>query len=256
MSDATRESMLDLAPAYALGALSPEETRAFEAELANSPALRREVAEYRELNAYLASGSAVTPAPELKRRLRERIAAGKIAPLSKRGSFVTVALGAGLAATLVLSVGLSLKVRALTGNLRVRDSAIADAMRHLAEREATLNSILEPGVELTTMVATGEAPPVVQLFHDRNRNTILLHSFRLAPAPAGRVYQLWFMRKNATPLPSQVFNTETDGHQLVEAIKVPADQEITGFALTVEPEGGSLQPTSTPILYGAIAGTR
>lgn len=256
MNESTRDALLDLAPAYALGALSPEETRSFEAALAASPELQREVAEYRELNAYLASGTAVTPAPELKRRLRERIAAEKVVPHAGRFTFTTVATGVGLAATLILSVGLSLKVRRLGHDLRVRDSAMVEVRQRLAHREATLNSILEPGVELTTMVAAGEAPPIVQLFHDRNRHTILLHTFRLAPAPAGRVYQLWFMRTNANPLPSSVFVTEPDGHLLVEAIRVPAGEAITGFAVTVEPEGGSAQPTTAPILYCAIAGTR
>ena len=65
MSEATPE-MRDLAPAYALGALSPEEARAFEAALAKSPELQREVAEYRELNAVLAAGQPVHPPAALR----------------------------------------------------------------------------------------------------------------------------------------------------------------------------------------------
>jgi anti-sigma-K factor RskA len=65
--------MLDLAPAYALGALSPEETRVFEGELARSAELQHAVAEYREICALLATARGITPPHELKARLLERV---------------------------------------------------------------------------------------------------------------------------------------------------------------------------------------
>ena len=261
MSDAIQDSMRDLAPGYALGALTPEETRAFEAALATSPELQREVAEYRELNALLAEQESRPPAAELKARLRERIgsqapgASALPTPLPVRRSFGPVAAGMALAAMLLLSVGLWLKVRVLSDSVGIRDSLLVESERKLAEREATLNSILEPGVQLTTLTATG-AQPVVQIFYDRIKRQILVHASRLAPVPAGRVYQLWLMPKKGNPIPSQTFNTEADGSWLIGSVSVPAGEEIAGFALTVEPEGGSPQPTTTPILYGAIAAPR
>lgn len=258
MSDAAQDPMRDLAPGYALGALTPEETRAFEAALAANPELQLEVAEYRELNALLAAQDPRTPAADLKARLRERI--GSRAPASARAqvappvrrAFGPVATGMALAAMLLLSIGLSLKVRVLSDAVRTRDSLLSERERNLAEREATLNAILEPNVQLTTLTATG-AQPVVQIFYDKVRRRLVLHAFRLAPVPAGRIYQLWLMPKKGNPIASQTFNTEADGHGLVTSVSVPAGEEIGGFALTIEPAGGSPQPTTTPILYGAIA---
>jgi len=261
MSDAVQDPMRDLAPGYALGALTPEETRAFEAALATSPDLQREVAEYREINALLAEQESRLPAAELKARLMERIGSRAPAgspgarPLPVRRSFAPVATGMALAAMLLLSVGLSLKVRVLSDAVRARDSLLTARDRRLAEREATLNSILEPGVQLTTLTATG-AQPVVQIFYDRVKRRLLLHAFRLTPVAAGRVYQLWLMPRKGDPIASQTFNTEADGHGLVESVNVPAGEEITGFALTVEPAGGSRQPTTTPFLFGAIAASQ
>jgi anti-sigma-K factor RskA len=262
MSDALQDPLRDLAPGYALEALSPEEIRAFEAAMAGSPELQREVAEYRELSALLALSDERPPAAELKERLRARIHGDKpvatpsrpAARPPRRSNFTAFALGLGLAAAVVLAVGLSLKVRRLTDALGARDSVLAERERKLAEREATLNAILEPSVQLTTLTATGVAAPVLQVFWDRARHSLILHSFNLPPAPSGRAYQLWLMRKKGNPIPSQVFNTEPTGRQLVQSISVPAGEEIVGFALTVEPAGGSPQPTSTPILYGAVPG--
>jgi len=262
MSDALQDPLHDLAPGYALGALSPEEALAFETALAGSPELQREVAEYREVSALLALSDERLPPAALKQRLLARIrerppvawASSAIARPPRGGRLPLLALGVGLAAAVVLAVGLSREVGRLTGELGARDSVLAERERRLAEREATLNAILEPSVQLTTLTATGVAAPILQVFWDRARHTLILHSFRLPPAPTGRVYQLWLMRKKGNPLPSQVFNTEPTGRQLVQAIGVPGDEEIVGFALTVEPAGGSPQPTTTPILFSAVPG--
>jgi anti-sigma-K factor RskA len=256
MSDATHDSLRDLAPGYALGALSPEETRAFEAALAASPELQRELAEFRELSALLALREERAPSAELKQRLRERIGSAKGADMSRRPtvqrpgrrSLAGITLGVALAASLVLSIGLLLKTRALQDALAARE-------QRLAEREALLNALLEPTVQLTTLTATGEAPPVVQVFWNRAAHSLILNTFRLKPAPTGRAYQLWLMPKQGNPIPSTVFNTESGGHQLVQGISVPVNEAIAGFALTIEPAGGSPQPTSTPILFGTAGGT-
>ncbi|MGH7560979.1 MAG: anti-sigma factor [Gemmatimonadales bacterium] len=264
MSDAP-DSLRELVPGYALGTLSPEELRAFEAALAGSPELRRELAEFREVGALLAVESAASPRPELKALLLERIRAARSAELpapprtrarpearATSRNVVTRLLGLGLAASLLLAAALFLRVRSIGERLARADSTAADLGRRLAGRDATLNAILEPGVQLTTLTATGQAP-VVQVFWDRPRNRAVLHAFRLPPAPAGRTYQLWLMRKSASPIPSRLFDTEADGHALAENIEVPAGESIVGFAISVEPAGGSSQPTTSPILFGATA---
>jgi anti-sigma-K factor RskA len=257
MSDTDQDPIRDLAPGYALGALTPEETRAFEAALAQRPDLQREVAEYRETGALLAQQSAIAPSPELRARLRDRVWAGSpdIAPAAGprpgRKPFAPVATAMALVAMVLLSVGLTLKVRVLSDAVRSRDSLIAEGALRLEAREATLNAILEPEVQLTTLTAVGTAP-VVQIFYNKATRKVIVHAFRLAPASAGRVYQLWLMPKSGNPIASRTFNTEADGHALVESVNVPEGEIIAGFAVSIEPEGGSAQPTSTPILYGAI----
>jgi anti-sigma-K factor RskA len=264
MSDATSESMRDLVAGYALGALTPDETRAFETALSTSPELQRDLREHRELNAVLALADAEPVPPGLKGRLMARIDQTKRASLGgapvpasiapARRSFTPWVMGAGLAAALLVAIGLSLKVRSLGDEIRVRDSLLAAREQRLAEREATLNAILEPNVQLVTMVATGEAPPVAQVFFDPSKGRAIVHLFNLKPAPSGKAYQLWLLPKGGNPIASRVFNTEPDGHGLEQAIPVSGD--IAGFALTVEPAGGSPQPTSAILLHGLLAGTK
>jgi anti-sigma-K factor RskA len=256
MSHPEQDSPLDLAAAYALGALSPEETRRFEAYLAGSPEAQREVAEYREVAALLAlAGPEPVPAPDLRDRVLAR--GGASAPvagvISKRTSVPWLALAAGLAAVVGLGFGFT-QLRAVRG-LRQELAQVGErldlASERLATREATLNAILEPGVQMFQLTASGDPDPLIQLFWDRRRHRAVLHGFKLDSVPPGRAYQLWFI-KDGAPVPSVTFRPEATGHVLVEGIEVPAEGDVSAAALTVEPESGSPQPTSPIRMLGQL----
>ncbi len=258
-------SLRDLAAAYALGALSPEETRAFEAYLATSPEARREVAELREAAALLAvAGPQVEPGPELRRRVLDAVAASKAADLPPRlaasaraGSRGSLLAWLALAAAILVAVGLGLRVRALTSALAARDSTIADQRRALAEqggqlaaREKIVAALLDPGVQLVQLTKQGDPDPRIQLYWNRARNTAVVSASKLKPAPAGRTYQLWFIR-DGKPVPSVTFNVAPAGDALVSDVTVPTGGEISAAAITEEPAGGSQQPTTPILLVGA-----
>jgi anti-sigma-K factor RskA len=263
MTPDTADSLRDLAPGYVLGALSPEEARTFEAALAGSPDLRREVAEYREVSALLSLRPGTAPAPELRERLLARVAAAKDARLHRARSVSGVPGIAWLAiaASTVLAAGLGWQVIRLTGTVRGletligdRDSVIAVREHKLAEREETLNTILTADRNLTVvhLGATGAEPVGIQFFWNRKHNRAIIHAFGLKPAQPGRVYQLWLM-KDGKPIPSTTFNSEADGHALTLAFDVPAEGGYTAAAITEEPEGGSLQPTLPILLFGTVS---
>jgi anti-sigma-K factor RskA len=63
----------------------------------------------------------------------------------------------------------------------------------------------------------------------------------LPPAPAGKVYQLWFV-KGDTKVSAGLIPSDAKGHGFT-VVNVPADIEIEAAAITLEPQGGSQQPT-------------
>jgi anti-sigma-K factor RskA len=254
------DDVRDLAAGYALGALSPEETSAFEAALARSPELQREVAAYREVNALLATRDGAAAPAALRGRLLARIREEKVAPLAaaprRRGGWMAVAL----AASVVLAVALGLRGRQLATTVRAQDSTIArlDSLlaaqgATLADRERTLRTLLdaEGDLALAHLTATGEQPPGIQLFWNRRANTAVLHAFRLPPVPEGRVYQLWLMR-DGRPVPSETFSPGAGGGSLVLPFAVPGGG-FSAAAVTIEPAGGSPAPTSAVLLFGTIS---
>jgi anti-sigma-K factor RskA len=256
MSHPEQETLLDLAAAYALGALSVEEARRFEAFLAGSPDAQREVAEYRDVAALLAlAGPEAAPSPDLRERVVSRMRAESARPAvaRRRSSPAWGALAAGLVAAVGLGFGyVQLReVRDLRAELGRAMRSLAETSRRLTEREATLNAILEPGVQMFQLTATGDPDPLIQLFWDQERHRAILHGFKLEAVPAGRTYQLWFI-KDGAPVASVTFKPEPTGHVKVEQIPVPADGEVSAAAVTVEPESGSTQPTSPILLVGPL----
>jgi anti-sigma-K factor RskA len=248
----------DLAAAYALGALSPEEARAFEALLATSPEVQREVDEYRETAALLALGAeGQRPPPELRSRVQAAIASGTERRAPRRSFWVP--LGAvGLAAALLAAVGLGIRTRTLGREIASRDSAIAELERRVDElgqgvfdRDAILASILSRNVQLVQLTSSGDPDPAIQIFWDKARNTALLNATGLQPAAPGRTYQLWWIR-DGKPVPSVTFDVGRGGSGLVKGVSVPTDGELSAAAVTEEPEGGSQQPTTPILLVGAL----
>ncbi len=66
----------------------------------------------------------------------------------------------------------------------------------------------------------------------------------LGEAPEGRDYQLWLMQ-DGVPVPDVTFDVSD------EIVVVESDRSLSeydGAAVTVEPEGGSEQPTTDPVL--------
>jgi anti-sigma-K factor RskA len=259
------ESLRDLAAAYALGALSVEETRAFEAYLATSPDARREVAELRETAALLAvAGPEARPGPELRQRVLDAVAATKGAVLPPPSAPTRRAPGRpaltwlAAAAAILVAVGFGLKNFALSTTLAGRDSTIAEQRQALSQQqqqlmkdEATLAALLAPGVQLVQLTKQGDPDPRIQLYWDRVHNTAVLHASKLTPTPPGRTYQLWFIR-DGKPVPSVTFDVAPAGDALLREVTVPTGGALSAAAITQEPAGGSQQPTTPILLVGPL----
>jgi len=251
MSDA---ELRDLAAAYALGALDPDESRAFERLLEASPELAREVAELREVSGLLASGAPTAqPDAALRTRVLQRVAAEHDAR-ARRSAIALWLPRLAWAAAVAGVVGTVLFARQarevgarMSAVERQRDSLAGE----LAERQRTLDAILGPNTVQFRLVSPSAPQPGIDVFWNRQTNVWVLHAVALQPAPAGRTYQLWFLHGGAA-VPASTFNSEAGGEAVV-TVPGPADPAgLTGAAITEEPAGGSPQPTTTPILVGAV----
>ncbi|MER6354427.1 anti-sigma factor [Streptomyces sp. NPDC001634] len=68
----------------------------------------------------------------------------------------------------------------------------------------------------------------------------------LGAPPDGRVHQLWLMRPNVQPRSLGLFHGDTP------LVASGLSKRATSLAVTVEPDGGSAQPTSQPVVQLAL----
>lgn len=275
MTSRACDELHELASAYALDALPPDEATRVEAYLALSPALAEEVRALREAAAALAHTERAVPSPALRARLLSRVAATpqaaprdappaapaaapvrdiRSAPSQARRVWLAPALGGLAAASLLVAVTSRGTIGDLERASAARDTSLAAATERLARREAQLNTVLEADANLKLVLLAGADPagPGIQFFWNAKQGRGIIHAFRLPPAPAGKTYQFWVIR-DGRPMSVRVFDSDPDGHAMVEGLALPASWDgVTVAAVTLEPAGGSPQPTTTPFLVGTL----
>ncbi|MCH8127687.1 anti-sigma factor [candidate division KSB1 bacterium] len=79
----------------------------------------------------------------------------------------------------------------------------------------------------------------------------VFYGFNLAAIPSDKDYQLWMLKGNQ-PISAGVFTPDADGNAISEFTTIPDDENISAFAVTLEPKGGVSQPTGEMYLIGAL----
>jgi len=122
--------------------------------------------------------------------------------------------------------------------------------RAIAERTNLILS--DPASRLVTLQA--KIGPQVHAFCHPKLGIILYGGSVPMPA-SNRTYQLWLVMKdkNAKPMSAAMFRPDASGKVMLMVPAMPAEMDSTAaLAISEEPSGGSLQPTSTPIWVGAL----
>src|SRR5262245_30961954 len=252
----SRDELLELAAAYALGATTPDETAAIEAALATTPELVAEIASFREVVASMSQPGAIAPSAETRVRLLARLHGDSLAhnaavkptgrpQLTTRGRITAAAAGTLRIASLATeSFLLAARARRAESELRV-----------LARHDSTLMTLLHAENQLRVIhmnAADTVNGPGIQVFWNERDHAGVVHAFRLPRVPSNRAYQLWAV-VDGRPASVKVFNSDPDGHAVIEGLTLPASSRgVTLMALTVEPRGGSRLPTSEPMLTGPL----
>jgi anti-sigma-K factor RskA len=240
--------------AYALHALSPEETAAVEEYLATHADAADDVAVLKETAAMLPySLPPVTPSPQLRLRLmadvyREALTeAGEQLPTqqpipiecarARRRDGVVWPVAAVI--LLVLSLGFGSWAISLNRDLSGKDQVIA-----------TQSSVIAAAGTTKPLSATSaNVPARGEVLRLANNQAAVLTISGLPALTNGKVYEVWFIA-GATPVGAGLFSPNPDGSWsgLVHG-DVTSAQAI---AISVEPPGGSPAPTGDIIAKGAL----
>ena len=233
----------ELKDAFVLGALPEEERMEFEEYLAAHPERQAEIGELGTVAGLLAlSPQEQEPPPELRRRIMDTVEAEAVRPRASRRSWLAwigrflgprnLALGAAA----LLVIGLFSWNMVLQGEMQVLQGRVQSLQSQPQEPQ-----MVELGGAGTERGARGE---LVTLEGDR----AVLVVENMPPVPEGKTYQIWVIEDDV-PKPSGLFEPSEDS--IAAVVEHPID-EADAVAVTVEPEGGSPQPTSDPMLAAEV----
>lgn len=248
----------DASGAYALNALPEDERLTFERHLEDCETCREEVAELQATAALLGCAAAVTPPAALREQILRKVtttpqeapapprqaprqpvpvtstADGPAHALSRQ--LPRLALAASVAALLALGVA--------TWQYREAEDTRAGAHRAQQRQDDVARVLTAPDVQLESQELRGGGTAAVAVSRSEDAATLAVSD--LPRLPAGKVYEAWFI-EDGTPVPAGLLSRDP-GRRLTP-LDGPVD-DATAVALSVEPTGGSEQPTTDPL--GAV----
>ncbi|MGA8535419.1 MAG: anti-sigma factor [Candidatus Tumulicola sp.] len=249
--------MLDDVAVYALGALPPDAARRVREHLATCATCAREYAQLKSaatmigLSAETADDARDRPSTLLKPRIMAKVRSqsvpGKGTPVPGQAAKRIAVWPAYLVAAACVAIALlsSMWNVVLSGQLKQVQQELARASRRSTALAQTLAA---ERIAMSDLLGTGARHYVAgngEVVTRGSHAYIAMHD--LPQPPRGRVYQAWTLAKGSSKMsPSLTFVPDAHG---VAVIALPPDARVTAaVAVSVEPEGGSKQPTTKPIL--------
>ena len=242
-----RHDLHSLSGAYALDALEPgAEHDRFTRHLSRCQSCASEVRGFREVATAMAFAAAAEPPPGMRMRVlaaaaRTRqvppdVAGGSHArPRRARSRVPWVPWLSGVVATA------SIVVAVLFGFAQAHTRDELNQVK--AENQAISLLLSAPQAKLLTHEVTNGGVATVVLAADRHELAVVTNG--LPALPSGKVYQLWLIGKPKIVSAGLLPPAKNGRTPAVLATGVVKGDTL---GLTVEPAGGSAQPTTTPIL--------
>ncbi|AZM92762.1 MULTISPECIES: anti-sigma factor [Streptomyces] len=237
-----------LTAAYALGALDPAERQAFEAHLQVCEACREEVAEFEATAARLAAAASQPPPATAKAQVMAAIDGVRQLPPRLPAPAAAPALGDILRRRAVpLALAASVAAAALGGIAvwQARDAQELKQQARQAQRQLDTVSAVLAAPDARTVHGKAANGALTTVVASARQNKAVFTAAGLPAPGAGKTYQLW-LDHDGTMRPAGL--VDHDGTVVLAGN--PADAGAVG--LTLEPAGGSPQPTTAPLLLMAL----
>ncbi len=217
--------------AYALGALDAEEVEAFRRHLESCAVCRDELAAFEGVVDALPMSVPPQPVPPgLRRRVMRAVETepkprAKQEPARRR----RFRLGDWLVPRPALALGSALVVAACV---------IAGV---------ALTSSSSPSTRVIDAQVTGQGAAQLRVRGDQGQLVVR----RFSPPPAGQIYEVWLVKPDRPPAPTNaLFSVTAQGDGDVE---VPGSlRGVSKVMVTPEPAGGSLVPTHSPVIQASL----
>ena len=271
-----------LAPLYVIGALDEKTAHDVEAALQSAtPEQQRVFARWSDVAALLPQALPLqTPPDYLRERLLDRIAEEtrqtpieiaveestlkelaerdekKVLPfVQPRRAESRTARWLLIAATALLAFTSAYLFTQRARLARERDDLSRERnslTEELAARGRQIDDIVSPRTKVIAMVGEETPQANAKVLWDTEALQWVIYIFDLPAPPSDKDYQLWYVTKNAK-ISAAVFRTDEQGRTVLK-LTLPSDAlaGLAATAVTLEPRGGSPQPTGKFYLKASI----
>ncbi|MFN1834526.1 anti-sigma factor domain-containing protein [Balneola sp. MJW-20] len=256
----------ELCTAYVLRALSGDEEKEFLSMLENAgPDEREFYYKMTETASALSAGvSKAVPAPHIKEKILKEINQEHSERSRDQANILNMRRFRFAVAASFVFIFMSLGLLYYSQNLRQEIGQKEQLITQQETRIQSLNSELERKEELLAILESREVDLVVmsgqqvnpqgygKVVWDKDNGQALLQIANLPLITDQNDYQLWFI-KDGQPISAGIFGVKDpsrDNFFKIENLKDSADQGA--FAITLEPGGGSPQPTGDMYLLGEL----
>ncbi len=251
----THDEIQELIPAYALGALDADETTRIQAHVVSCDRCARVLEEYRSVADSLALAvPLIEPPADLKTRtlrgaVEQNAPAVQSLPRKLRAQPLSWWQRLGLAPALA---GAALVVALLafgwntwqTMQLNQQLAAQRDLMTVIAYTQG--NALTIRGTALASQA-------VGRLYVDPDASVAALVTVNLPPLSPDKVYQVWLTDANGQKMSGGTFTVDQTGNGWL-LVRAPQHLDAyTQVVVTTEPRGGSLAPTTPPLLSATLS---
>jgi anti-sigma-K factor RskA len=252
----------DLLPFYALDALTEEERDLVEAYLIKHPEKRAELETMSRAAAALPqSVSPVQPAPRTKQALMKRVAAdvrdrssvlSQPSPrVSRWESFFRTLSLAGAALAIIWVIVLNIQVVRLRNEIASLNGALVAQSKSLNQIIEKLPQTNEPETITVSLKGTDVQPGAQgQLIANPASQAAVLVITGLPPLEPGKTYQVWLIAD--APVSAGLLTVDANGQGVLIVTSTESIGSFKSLGISVEPEGGSPQPTGDIVVLSDL----
>jgi anti-sigma-K factor RskA len=227
-------------PAYALGTLDAEDIPALESHLQTCESCRSELAEYRALSDGLMTALPPKhPSAALRKRLQSQLPSAQ-KTVQKRSrprpgwSFGQLAIGTALVLLALFNVFSFLQMR----EIQRQQTTL---LQQLKTNQFALSMLAYPSTQAFPISGDHLSGSVLL---DRERNTVALVMWHLPELGEDQTYQAWLIEPDGHRVPAGIFRPQNTSAYTTQPIYAKQDvSNFVGVGVTIEPAGGSDQPT-------------
>jgi hypothetical protein len=248
---------------HAMGALDdPQDLAALQSHLGTCGDCRRELEALRADMALLALSatgpkpparsrqrllSAIAAEPRIEPREPKRYAVGRLRP-----SWFSFAPMIVMVLLAIFSLLLWRDVRNTRFQLRVARAQLEQMQAQAAQKDKELEKarmvsdlIHAPDAWPITLVSVKTPPqPQLKMIYSREKGSLLLMASNAPLLPDDKIYELWLLPADGSaPMAAGWFKPDKQGNGMIFHTLASAGINAKGFAVTIEPAGGSQTPT-------------